>query len=588
MSDPTAQRTAAETPPDRETAMLEIARALNASLTLKTALARVLELVLTGIDADAASVFVRAEEDQDELEVSFARRGGAVEQASVSQALGLSGHVLKTGESVQVADVREEPRFEGKLDNRFGTRTRSLMAVPMRRREDLAGLMEVLREEPRPFEPADLEFLQAVADELAVAVENARLVERLQWELEVREVLLEAARKVGSSLDMEEVLDHLLSLLARLIPYDAAGIYLLDTDTGGLVKVEHRGYPPGTEEILKDRPGTGITGWVASHRRSLNVGRVEDDPRYLEARSSTRSEIAVPVIWADQVIGVITLESDEPDAYTDRQVSLLEMIAGQVASAITNARLYEERVERARIEHELGLSREIQCGLFPDERLDQERVEAFGINVSSSAVGGDYYDHFAECEHHAMLAIADVSGHGLSASLLMSAVRGGVHMSRGAHPNPARLAAQLNGLLYDSTPANQYVAAVLALLDTGTGTLHYCNAGHVPPVWLHEDEERLLEGGGLILGSFPDSAYEVRHLTLEPGDLLAFYTDGLTEMENAAGEEFGRARLTAALRELRTRPLEEIMQEVRRRARRHRSGAERIDDVTLMLVRWKG
>lgn len=589
MSDSPPERGAAtETPADRETAMLEIARALNASLTLETALARVLELASTAVDADAASVFVRAEEDQDELEVSFARRGGAVEEGTVSKTLGLSGHVLETGEAVEVADVRDEPRFRGKLDSRFGTRTRSLMAVPMRRRDDLAGLMEALREEARPFEPHDLAFLQAVADELAVAVENARLIQQLHWELEVREILLEAARKVGSSLDMEEVLDHLLSLLARLIPYDAAGIYLLDTDTGGLVKVEHRGYPSGTEEVLRNRPGTGITGWVARHRRSLNVGRVEDDPRYLKARVSTRSEIAVPVIWADEVIGVITLESDQPDAYTDRQVTLLEMIGGQVASAITNARLYEEQVERARIEHELSLSREIQCALFPDRPLDGDRVEALGINVSSSAVGGDYYDHFEECDHHTLLAIADVSGHGLYASLLMSALRAGVHMSRGTHPNPARLAAQLNGLLYGSTPDNRYVAAVLALLDTRTGTLRYCNAGHVPPVWLRDDAERLLEGGGLILGSFANSAYELREISLQPGDLLAFYTDGLTEMESVEGEPFERTRLTTALRDLRERPLEEIMDEIRRRARRHRAGSERVDDVTLMLVRWKG
>jgi len=214
MSDPTPERPAAtEAPVEREAVMLDIARALNASLTLETALARVLELVSSAVEADAASVFVRAEEDQDELEVSFALRGGTVQEGAVSEALGLSGHVLETGEAVEVADVRDEPRFQGKLDSRFGTRTRSLMAVPMRRRDQLAGLMEVLREEPRPFEPADLEFLQAVADELAVAVENARLVEQLHWELEVREILLEAARKVGSSLGMEEVLDHLLALL---------------------------------------------------------------------------------------------------------------------------------------------------------------------------------------------------------------------------------------------------------------------------------------------------------------------------------------------------------------------------------------
>ncbi|MFQ5743999.1 MAG: GAF domain-containing SpoIIE family protein phosphatase, partial [Acidobacteriota bacterium] len=572
-----------------ERALLGIAKALNDSLTLETALSQVLELTVGAIDADAVSLFVTERfERQQDLKVSFARRGGEIERGAVSVALGLSEHVLRTGESIRVDDVSQEPRFKGKLDRRFGTRTGALMAVPLQRREHRVGLVEAIRESLDPFTTADLDFLKAVADELAVAVENARLVEQLHWDLRARELMLGAARKVGSSLDLDEVLDDLLTALLELIPYDAGGIYLLDHKTGGLYRIKHRGYRQGTEEVLRNRPGSGITGWAVKQRQGVIVGNVKADPRYIEARPSTRSEIAVPIVQAGRVIGVITLESDHADAYSERQLILLEMIGAQVASAITNARFFQNEMDRLRLDRELELSREIQSKLFPSGSLRTALVEATGINVPSSVVGGDYYDYFEECARHLGLAIADVSGHGLSASLLMAAVRSGVHLAVGACKSPASLASQLNRLLYDSTPSNQYVAAVVGLLDAKEGRLRYCNAGHVPPLLISRRGHRLLEGGGLILGAFAEAKYQEHEVLLRPGDMLVFYTDGLTEMTNAAEEQFGLERLAATIERVKGRSLDEIIEEVRRVARAHRRGLPRQDDITLMLVRLVG
>ena len=269
---------------EREAVMLSIARALNASLTLETAVGRVLELIGEAIGADAVSIFITAAERQEaqDLQVSFARRGGAMERGAVSVDLGISGYVLDTGEPVMVDDVADEPRYEGKLDSEFGTRARALIAVPMRRREVLNGLIEGIRERPEPFAEDDLQFLMAVGDELAVAVENARLIEQLQKDVRERELLLDAARAVGGTLDLDQVLAALLTTLAELVPYDAVGVYLLDSETGKFTDVQHRGYPPDVVLRLNEEPGTGITGWVARHKTSVNAGRVKEDPRYIE------------------------------------------------------------------------------------------------------------------------------------------------------------------------------------------------------------------------------------------------------------------------------------------------------------------
>ena len=574
---------------EREAVMLSIARTLNASLTLETAVARVLELIGEAIGADAVSIFITAAEGQEanDLQVSFARFGGAMERGAVSIGLGISGYVLDTGEPVMVDDVADEPRYEGKLDIEFGTRTRALIAVPMRRREGLNGLIEGIRERPEPFGEGDLQFLMAVGDELAVAVENARLIEQLQKDVRERELLLDAARAVGGTLDLDQVLSVLLTTLAELVPYDAVGVYLLDSETGKFTDVQHRGYPPDVATRLNEEPGTGITGWVARHKTSVNAGRVKEDPRYIEVRPSTRSEVAVPIRRADDVIGVITAESDVGEAYSDRQVGLMEIFAGHVASAITNARLYQRDVERSRLDHELELAREIQAAALPVKHLSDDRVDVMGVNVAADVVGGDYFDYFWAEEGRLRLALADVSGHGLSASLLMSAVRSAVRFSS-AEAQPAALATRLNRLLYESTPANQYVAAVLADLDTDSGHFVYSNGGHAPPLRIGANVTEPLDSTGLIIGAFADAVYEERSVDLDAGDLIVFYTDGLTEMANLEGEEFGLERLCGLISDQRERPVSDIIAAVRSDARAFRGARRREDDVTLMLLRWRG
>ncbi len=572
----------------RDDALLAIARALNASLTIETAVEHVLELIGETIGADAVSVFVR-DADQDsrgDLQVSFARRGGSVEHGVASIALGLSGFVLSTGEAILVDDVEREPRFEGKLDSQFGTRTRSLIAVPMRRHDRLSGLIEALRERPEPFDRSDLDFMSAAADELAVAIENGLLVRRLQDDVRERELLLDAARAVSSTLDADEVMSRLLTTLDKVVPYDAVGVYLLERKSGAFMDVQHRGYPPGVSELLSARSGTGITGWAAKNKQSVNVGDVRSDARYIEARPSSRSEVAVPIIRSDDVIGVITVESDACDAYDDRQVVLLEIFAEHVASALTNARLHERERERARLDYDIELARQIQIAALPAGRLCGENFEVVGVNEASDVVGGDYFDYFERADGQVGVALADVSGHGLSASFLMSAVRSGVRLTVDSTRTPAVLMTRLARLLYESTPANQFVATVLSRLDPRTGKLVYCNGGHIPPVRIGSDGEEDLQSCGFILGAFPDSKYEDREMQLASGDVVVFYTDGLTELSNDRGEEFGIERLVEVVRAQRDQPLDRIIEEVRKAARSFRGAVPRDDDVTLMLLRW--
>jgi len=458
----------------------------------------------------------------------------------------------------------------------------------MRRHDRVNGLIEALRETPDPFTSSDLEFMTTVAEELSVAVENGLLVRRLQDDIRERELLLDAARAVSSSLQLDEVMEALLATLEKVVPYDAVGVYLLDRESGELTDLEHRGYPPGVAELLSARPGTGITGWAAKNKQSVNIGDVHADPRYIEARPSSRSEVAVPLIRSDDVIGVITIESDTANAYSDAQVGLLEIFAEHVASAVTNARLHERERQQARLDYEIELARQIQAAALPSEPLVGENFEVDGVNAASNVVGGDYFDYFVRQDGAVGLALVDVSGHGLSASLLMSAVRSAVRLSVDSTRTPAVLMTRLARLLHESTPLNQFVAAVLARLDPATGKLVYANGGHLPPVRIGADADEILPSSGVVLGAFPGSEYEDREMQLESGDVVVFHTDGLTELTNSEGEDFGVERLTELVRRYRSEPLDKIIEAVRVEARVFRGAATRHDDVTLMLLRWHG
>ena len=430
-------------------------------------------------------------------------------------------------------------------------------------------------------------ILEDAAAVMALCLTVDRLQTQLRLEVQERELLLETSRRVSRSLELEDVLEQVFDAVHRVVPFDAAVICLVEGD-GSLRAAAQRGYDD-TAFAAEIPPGRGIVGAALRAMQGLVVDDVAAHPDYLRGREATRSEMAVPIVSAGQAVGVLNLESDRPAAYSERDLRIAELLAAQVASAIVNARMHREQLERLKVERELLWAREIQVGLFPKGPPPTEAVEFDAINVPSSAVGGDYYDYMLLPDGRLWLVIADVSGHGLFASLLTAVMQTGFRLLARELADPAELAARLNALLHERTPANQYVAGVLGLLDLRSGELCYCNAGHLPPLAIVGGSVSELRGGGLPLGAFGDAHYERRSVRIEPGTLLVFYTDGIVEAVDAAGEAFGQERLLAALRAEPDTPIEHFVPRVRKavRAFRGRRGDHR-DDVTLMVIRFRG
>jgi phosphoserine phosphatase RsbU/P len=407
-------------------------------------------------------------------------------------------------------------------------------------------------------------------------------------------LLLELSHKISRTLDLQEVLDHLLESLRTVIPYDAAGIFVLSRSVpltsapqshliAGVARV-------GFEAPRLDDPmlrlGQGIVGHVIRTGESVLARDVRQDPRYVDGRPATRSELAVPIVSNAQVIGALNLESDRTGAFTAEDGELLEFFASAAALSIEKSLLHRQVLEKQRIEQQLAVAREVQRGLLPSAPPRLPGYDIAAVQLATWTIGGDYFDYIPLANGRFGLVIADVSGKGIPAALIMATFRAALRSELRRQAELGPLMQALNRLLLESQGDSRFVTAVYGSLDPASGRFGYVNCGHNPPLLLRADGGvETLECGGVALGMLPEVSFATATTTLRPGDMLALYTDGVVEPANAHENEFGTARLQEVLRSSASLSAAESVQAVVD-ATRSFSGQDRYDDdFTLVVVR---
>ncbi len=411
-------------------------------------------------------------------------------------------------------------------------------------------------------------------------------------------LLLDITKKISSTLNLQEVLNLVMDTLDSLIPYDAAGIYVIKCDkrkAGDGQSFEPtcvfraeavRGYDIDDLLDLRLKMGEGIIGHVAVTGEPVISPDVRYDPRYVNARPETRSEMVAPVISNNEVVGVFDLESDQLNAYTDDDLQVLLLLASQVAIIIEKVMLHEQLVEKKRLQGQLEVAREVQLELLPASDPQLEGFDICAYNFSTEEVSGDYYDWVRIHDDQIGIVIADVSGKGVPAALLMAflraSLRAAIHIGYAPHISMAKV----NYLLWESIERNQFVTAFYAVLDALNKTLAYTNAGHNPPLLMDADgTARFIERGGLPLGMFRDTRYYEYYLPIETGQTLVLYTDGATEAINKNGDEYGRDRLEKIVREGRTSSARGLIDLIYQDILRWTDGRGSHDDMTFFIVK---
>ncbi|MDX6575636.1 MAG: phosphoserine phosphatase RsbU/P [Blastocatellia bacterium] len=409
-------------------------------------------------------------------------------------------------------------------------------------------------------------------------------------------MLLDITKTISRSLDLDEVLSLVMDTLDSLIPYDAAGIYLVkcadplpersEDETCVFHTQAVRGYDIDDLQELSLKMGEGLIGHVAVNGKPFISPDVRNEPRYINARAGTRSEMVAPIISNNEVIGVFDLESDELNAYDKDDLEILGLLASQVAIIIEKVMLHDQLIEKQRLETQLEVARQVQLELLPARDPQLEGFDISAYNFPTEEVSGDYYDWVRIYDDQIGIVIADVSGKGVPAALLMAFLRASLRAATHIGYAPHISMSKVNYLLWESIERNQFVTAFYGILDSANRTLAYCNAGHNPPFLMEADGKvHFEERGGVPLGMFRDTRYYEYFAEIQPGQVLVLYTDGVTEAMNRNFEEYGRDRLVEAVRKCRHLSSREMIDFIHRDVLNWTEGLGATDDVTFFILK---
>ncbi|MCK4305925.1 MAG: GAF domain-containing protein, partial [Candidatus Eisenbacteria sp.] len=508
---------------DREHFLIQSAARLNEVLERPRLLEVIRDLSCEVFEAEACSVLLKnRSRDSLEFHLAFGQLTDPSRTPPLRHGEGLAGWVAAREMPALVNDAPSDARLRPGLDQKMGFTIRSIMAVPLHRASKVTGVLEVINaQRAGGFTAEDLELLEALGNQLSVALANARLYEMVRREKRTNELLYRVGLELARTLRLEELLPLLIELLSEMIDFDAVSIYLYHREIGVLEWFYGHGYPDGSEDQVRLKVGQGAVGWAAKQKEPLVIPDVSKDPRYLAARPRTRSEMTVPLMAEGELVGVFNLESDKPNAFLERDLRLLSAFGNQAAIAIQRAWLHNQAIEKRRLEEEIRIARRIQRRLLPADNPVLRGLDIAAFNHPSLEVSGDLYDFVEITSDQVGIVIGDVSGKGIAAGIMMAAFRASLRAEIRNNYAIAVILSKVNRLMWESTEDTAFVTAVYGVLDRSRGRLTYSNAGHNPPVLIRRTGRiEWLEEGGLILGSFPRAVYREGFIDLQEGDLL--------------------------------------------------------------------
>ncbi|HEX8180291.1 MAG TPA: SpoIIE family protein phosphatase [Pyrinomonadaceae bacterium] len=405
--------------------------------------------------------------------------------------------------------------------------------------------------------------------------------------------LLALISKVSVTLLAPATLDETLSQVAALVfeavAADRCLIMLRDVQSGELqVRVAQLRDKRGN--LGEIRVSRSIIEEVVGQGRSVLTSDAQHDPRFMSSTMTIqgiRSVLAVPLGVGEKIFGMIYADSPLAEArFTQDHLTVLTTLASVAAIRVENARLMEEQLDRERLERELNLAREIQQRFQPTSPPLVNGYELQGISFPCYEIGGDYYDFIERPDGRLIIALGDVSGKGTSAALLMSSLHAAIHAQITAHQSLTGMISAVNRYLADTIPPNRFITLFCAELDSEAGTLSFINAGHNPPLIVHAaGTMEQLGAGGMPLGIMSNAPYREGKTQLQPGDALVIYSDGVTETQNQAGEEFGPVRLYDVVARNLDATASGIRDKIEAALTKFAQGTASVDDITLVIVK---
>jgi sigma-B regulation protein RsbU (phosphoserine phosphatase) len=561
--------------------LLEVASATQETLDLDRILANVATIVTRVIPSQLFAILLYSERRKGlRIRYALGHRKEIVENLLIPLGEGLTGIAGKTRETILSNDVRRDPNYLPALDA-----VRSELAAPMIARGRLVGVIDLQSTSLNAYSDYDKMLVRLLASRVGISIDNARLYRRVDVAHRTMRTLARVSQEFSSILDLDDLLRKLAEIIRSLINYDAFSILLLDEANQVLRHTFSIRYD---EEVNPDAIplGEGITGAAARTRQPVLIEDTDADPRYIAAHPNIHSEVAVPLLLRDRLIGVLDLESIRLNNFTLEHVRTLTLLAPTIASAIENARLYEEIAQREkRMEDDLQAARKLQTILLPSDPPEVEGLE-IGVGLKPAReISGDLFDFFDYDNGQMAIVFGDSSGKGAAAALYAALVGGLLRSLARRKRGPADLLRNLNQSLAERKAQAQYATLLALLWDARTQRLTMANAGGTPPIICRGDELLKPETSGVPVGLLDDRRYEETVVQLQSGDLIVLTSDGIQDAFNAAGVEYGRERLGIAIKEHSRDNVRAIVDSIFEDVQHHVGDAPQFDDQTILILR---
>jgi len=397
---------------------------------------------------------------------------------------------------------------------------------------------------------------------------------------------------MNSSLDFDEALNNVMDSVMEVTKAQRGFLMIADDETGELSTLIVKGVD--NETLDQEGYSTTIVREVVNSREPLLTNNAQFDTRYQAGQSiimrGLRAILSAPMIVKNRLIGVIYVDTAmRAGNFSQADRDLMSAVAGQAGIALENARLYTVAVEKGRIEKELQLAADIQHSLLPQTIPNVEGYEIVSTWEAARETAGDFYDAFQLGEGRFGAVIADVSDKGLGAAMFMAVARTMIRSHAHTGMSPTDTIARTNDLILEDAESGMFVTVYHSHFDAG-GASYHVNAGHNPPMLYSAatGEVTMLPRGGRAVGWFPDNPLEEIQLQLNAGDIIVYYTDGLTEAENPRQEPYGEERLAHIIQTNAAQSAEEMMATIIQDVDVFADGEPPFDDMTIMIVKYTG
>jgi phosphoserine phosphatase RsbU/P len=571
-----------QTDPNILTTLVEISHDITSLLDLDQLLRKIADLTNRIIPYQIFAIFLVNEKTGDlRYRFGIGHEQQVVQKLRIAFGEGLIGTAAMEQRPVVVDDVRTDPRYIEVVKA-----ARSELAIPLMVKNRVVGVLDIESPVIGYFRDQQVRFLNLLASQIAIAIDNANIYESERRNREVMSMLYEVSLDMTSTLEIDEVFHRIAAAVKSTVDHHIFSIFQLDERTGVLqLKTVVRSNERENKKLTVQL-GDGLVGAAALRDVPVRVGDVAKDPRYINVHPETVSELAVPFKHKGKVIGVLDLESTQPDYFTEYHERLLATLGSRIAAALVNAQLYAKVSDNERrMDREMKIAREIQIQLMPEEVPTIKSLDVAVTFRPVAHLGGDLYDFIQFDDGRMAFVVGDVAGKGAPAALY-AALSSGIIRTRATRKYPpGQMLELVNKTLFSRPIESQYCCLTYAVYEPQTHKITIANSGLPYPLLVRNGTPKFLELAGIPVGLFPDSQYQEQEIQLESGDVLAFYSDGIVESRDSNNDDFGLKRFAETIRVNKDKPAGEIVSAVNEAVEEFVGRIPFHDDRTLIVVK---